>query len=166
MKQYSIPTILFVFLVTAVLASCEKEKETFSSSANNGSPSPSLVNNINSGSSLVGDTDQVFYFFKSSTVPISCNSTYCTVRSRYIFQKDSSFALQYDHDGKNEYSNVLQYKGRYKEINNSVSFTWDGWSVAGSWGATGTLRGDTLTVGYNMIMLMSDFEDAVYLRKR
>ena len=36
--------------------------------------------------------------------------------------------------------------------------------AAGPWGATGTLRGDTLTVGYNTVMSMSDFEDAVYLR--
>jgi hypothetical protein len=114
----------------------------------------------------VSGTDQVFYFLKSSTFPISCYNTYCTVRSRYILHKDNSFVLQYDHDGENEYSRVLEYKGRYKQTNDSVSFTFEGWSAAGPWGTTGTLTGDTLTVRYNIIMALSDFEDAMYVRKR
>ncbi|HEX6846200.1 MAG TPA: hypothetical protein VF144_04445, partial [Chitinophagaceae bacterium] len=40
-----------------------------------------------------------------------------------------------------------------------------GVSTAGRWGATATLKGDTLTVAYNDIMLMSDFDNAVYLKK-
>ena len=44
----------------------------------------------------------------------------------------------------------------------AVVFDWDGRSVAGPWGAIGTLKGDSLTVQYNGIMQLSDFEDAVY----
>jgi hypothetical protein len=69
-------------------------------------------------------------------------------------------------DPGNAYSRGIQYKGGYTPTNNSISFTWEGWSVAGPWEATGTLKRDTLTVAYNLIMAMSDFEDAVYLRKR
>jgi len=31
-------------------------------------------------------------------------------------------------------------------------------------GSTGTIRGETLTVQYNLIMQLTDFEDAVYTR--
>ena len=169
-KPHLLPIILFVFLSTAVIVSCHKERAPFSRSTNNGSPAPistpPTTNNIYSGLSPVGDTDQVFYFFHSSTYPISCNNTYCTVRSRYILHNDGSFLLQYNYDGANEFNRGIQYKGGYTQTNNSVSFGWEGWSTAGPWGATGTLRGDTLTVGYNTVMMLSDFEDAVYLRKR
>ena len=50
------------------------------------------------------------------------------------------------------------------EANGVITFAWEGWSVAGSWGATGTIRGDRLTVQYNLIMQLTDFEDAVYAR--
>jgi hypothetical protein len=59
---------------------------------------------------------------------------------------------------------ISKYPGSYKQENNAIMFQWEGWSVAGPWGATGTLRGDTLTVVYNDIMVMTDFEDAVYLK--
>ena len=42
-------------------------------------------------------------------------------------------------------------------------FEWEGWNVAGPWGATGTLKGDSLTVQYNEIMQHTDFEDALYV---
>lgn len=166
MKIYSIPTILFVFLLIAVIVSCNKERVVFSSLANNGSPTPPPANNTYPDLSHVSDTDQVFYFFNSLTYPISCTSTFCTVRSRYILHNDGSLFLQYNYDRGNEYHKGIEYKGWYKQTNNSVSFTWEGWSVAGAWGATGTLKGDTLAVRYNNIMTLSDFEDGVYVRKR
>jgi hypothetical protein len=43
-----------------------------------------------------------------------------------------------------------------------ITFDWEGWSAAGPWGATGSIRGDSLTVEYNLIMQLTDFEDAVY----
>ena len=164
MKPYSIPTILLVFLSTAIVVSCHKERAVFSGSTNNGSPTSPPANNTYSTLSSVSATDQVFYFSNSSTYPISCNNTYCTVRSRYILHNDGSFVLQYNYDGGNQYRIGIQYKGWYSQTNNSVSFTWEGWSTAGPWGANGTLRGDTLTVGYNPVMSLTDFEDAVYLR--
>ena len=164
MKPSSILAILFVFLSTAVIVSCDKETARFSSSTNNGYATPPPASDRNSILSPVSGTDRVFYFLNSSTYPINCNRTYCTVKSRYILRNDGTFLHQYD--GGNEYGRGLEYKGRYTETNNSVSFIWEAWSAAGPWGATGTLREDTLTVGYNMVMSMSDFEDAMYMRKR
>jgi hypothetical protein len=43
-----------------------------------------------------------------------------------------------------------------------ITFEWEGWSVAGPWGATGTITDGVLTVKYNLIMQLSDFEDAAY----
>jgi hypothetical protein len=42
-------------------------------------------------------------------------------------------------------------------------FDWEGWSSAGAWGASGTLKGDSLTVQYKEIMHFIDFEDVVYV---
>ena len=55
-----------------------------------------------------------------------------------------------------------EYRGRYTEANGVITFQWDGWSTAGPWGATGTINGSSLTVEYNLIMQLSDFENAVY----
>lgn len=165
MKLFPRPTILHLVVLIAVLVSCDKESDSFSGSTNSGFPTPPPVTNSNSVLSSVGVTDKVFYFLGSSTYPISCNTTYCTKRTRYILHSDGSFLLQYNYDNGDEYRRGIQYKGQQIQINNDVSFTWEGWSIAGPWSATGTFRGDTLTVGYNTIMTLSDFEDAVYLRK-
>jgi hypothetical protein len=58
------------------------------------------------------------------------------------------------------------YRGGYEQVNGVITFEWEGWNVAGPWGATGTLSGDVLTVRYNEIMLQTDFEDAVYVLTR
>jgi len=46
-----------------------------------------------------------------------------------------------------------EYRGRYTEANGDIVFDWEGWSVAGPWGAIGIMR-------------LSDFEDAVYVLVR
>jgi hypothetical protein len=78
-----------------------------------------------------------------------------TAGSRYVLYRDGAFVLQYPH---------VEYRGRYTETEGRINFEWDGWSVAGPWGATGVLSGDSLSVSYNIIMVMSDFEDALYKR--
>ena len=55
------------------------------------------------------------------------------------------------------------YRGAYTATDSEIVFHWEGWSVAGPWEATGTLTVDMLTVKYNLIMQMTDFEDAVYV---
>ena len=80
-----------------------------------------------------------------------------TQKSRFVLYDKGSFVLQYAMCNCGG-----EYRGRYTEANGVITFEWEAASPAGPWGATGTLRGDTLTVQYNSIMQLSDFEDAVY----
>jgi hypothetical protein len=77
-----------------------------------------------------------------------------TQGSRFVLYDDGTFALQYGGPG--------DYLGTYRETNGIVTFGWEGSSTAGPWGATGMLGEKTLTVRFNLVMQMSDFEDAVY----
>ena len=78
-----------------------------------------------------------------------------TKRSRIVLYDNGAFVLGYDGLG--------DYRGGYTESNGVVSFDWEGWSVAGPWGASGTLEKRSLTIQFNFIMQLTDFEDAVYL---
>jgi hypothetical protein len=78
-----------------------------------------------------------------------------TKQSRFVLYDDGAFALQYVSLG-------VEYRGGYTESNGVVTLAWEGWSTAGPWGATGTLKDGSLTVRYNLIMSLSDFDDAAY----
>jgi hypothetical protein len=78
-----------------------------------------------------------------------------TKNSRFVLYDNGAFALQYVSVGG-------EYRGGYTEANGGITFEWEGWSAAGAWGATGTVNGGSLTVRYNDIMQLTDFEDAVY----
>jgi hypothetical protein len=80
-----------------------------------------------------------------------------TRNSRFVVYDNGAFVLQYPSLGE------LGYRGGYRDANGVIVFEWEGWSVAGPWGATGTLEGQSLTVRYNEIMQHTDFEDAVYV---
>jgi hypothetical protein len=77
-----------------------------------------------------------------------------TRKSRIVLYDNGAFVLRYEGIG--------DYRGGYTVANGVITFEWEGWSAAGPWGATGTIRGDSLTVEYNFIMQLTDFEDAVY----
>ena len=97
----------------------------------------------------------------SRTFPFDHDLTYrvgeYTKRSRFVLYDNGAFVLQFALCNCGG-----EYRGKYTEANGIITFEWEGWSLAGPWGATGTLEGDTLTVRYNLIMMLSDFEDAVY----
>lgn len=78
-----------------------------------------------------------------------------TLNSRFVLHEDGSFVLQYPH---------VEYRGTYSANEGTIVFSWEGWSSAGHWGATGTLHNGTLSVRYNLVMQLSDFENAVYKR--
>jgi hypothetical protein len=78
-----------------------------------------------------------------------------TEQSRFVLYDNGAFVLQYASLGG-------EYRGGYTESNGIITFEWEGWSLAGPWGATGTLNSGSLTVRYNVIMQLTDFEDAVY----
>jgi hypothetical protein len=77
-----------------------------------------------------------------------------TKGSRFVLYDDGTFALQY--------TRGFEYLGTYTTVNGVVTFAWQGTSTAGPWAANGSLQGDALSVTYNLIMSLSDFEDAVY----
>ena len=80
--------------------------------------------------------------------------------ARYVFYADGTFGLQFS----SARAGFFEYRGRYTRTDARITFDWDGWSIAGPWGATGTLSGDTLRVEYNTIMQATDFVDGMYVR--
>jgi len=81
------------------------------------------------------------------------------LESRYVLYDDHSFALQFV-SGR---FGVFEYDGSFTGAD-TLTFTWKGWSLAGPWGSEATLRGDTLSVRYNLIMQLTDFVDGTYIR--
>ena len=79
-----------------------------------------------------------------------------TQQSRVVLYDNGSFELLYPNG---------RYAGAYTLANGSMTFDWEGWSSAGPWGATGVLHGSALTMRYNLIMQLTDFEDAVYVER-
>jgi hypothetical protein len=81
-----------------------------------------------------------------------------TKNSRFVLYENGAFVLRFPSVGEGG------YRGGYADANGVITFEWEGWNVGGPWGATGTIKGDSLTVRYNQIMQWTDFEDAVYVR--
>lgn len=147
--------ILIVPLLVFMIVSCNKELPV-SNSANSGlPPQPHDTIYPTSFPAVIGSA-RTFNFLSQSSYPVRVYTT----RSRYLLYDNGTFGLQYADNGG------LEYRGWYTNADSVISFKWEGWSVAGPWGATGTLKGDTLTLAYNAIMMLSDFEDAIYLRKQ
>ena len=96
---------------------------------------------------------RTFAFAAQTSYPVS----HYTQTSHFRLYDNGAFALDYSSGS---------YVGKYTETNGSLVFEWEAGSSGGVWGATGTISGDTLTVRYNTVMQMSDFEDASYLRLR
>ena len=83
------------------------------------------------------------------------------LESRFVLYDDGRFALQFS----SPRFGFFEYGGWYERTGSQITFGWDGWSLAGPWGATGTLRGDTLHVAYNSVMQLTDFVDGDYVRE-
>ena len=101
---------------------------------------------------------------KPGTIYNELASAYSVARrsptiSRYVLYDDGTHALQIANAPA-----AMEFKGSWTRTDSTVVFEWEGWSVAGPWGATATVRGNELVVRYNLIMLLSDFEDATYVR--
>jgi Tol biopolymer transport system component len=77
--------------------------------------------------------------------------------SRYVLYQDSTFGLQY----VGPPSGFFEYPGRYSRTDSVITFNFN---FNGGGKATGTVRCDFLIVEYDIIMLLSDFEDGVYVR--
>ena len=86
---------------------------------------------------------------------LSPSASAYTRSSRFILYENGAFILEYPTLGGG-------YRGKYTESDGTINFEWEGWSSAGTWGATGMIKGDALAVEYNLIMMLTDFEDAAY----
>lgn len=80
--------------------------------------------------------------------------------SRYVLYDDATFALQFF----SPRFGFFEYAGEYAQADSLIDFEFEGWSTAGPWEATGTLRGDSLIVEYNDAMSWSDFMNGAYVR--
>jgi hypothetical protein len=77
-----------------------------------------------------------------------------TLASRYLLYPDGTFDVPMA---------ASDYRGRYTErVDGSITFDFFGSSAAGPWQAVGTLSAEQLSIHYNVVMALSDFEDAVY----
>jgi|SRR5688572_23448330 len=88
--------------------------------------------------------------------PLTYRVAHYTTTSVYVLNPAGTFALHYP-----ELSATLAYVGTYQQDGDHISFRFSG---SGAWEAEGTLDGDSLTVRYNIMMEMSDFENAIYQR--
>jgi len=84
-------------------------------------------------------------------------ATTCPSASRFVLYDDGSFALQY-------VMTPGEYRGSYVEKDGATTFRWDAQGIAGPWGADGTITSETLSVHFNSLMQLDDFEDADYAR--
>ncbi len=82
-----------------------------------------------------------------------------TRASRFVLFDNGTFQLQLVDPSS---GSILVYSGRYAEAGDVINLEWDGSSQAGPWSATGTLTGTSLKIQYNLVMQLTDFEDAVY----
>lgn len=80
--------------------------------------------------------------------------------SRYVIYENGTFSLQYVRPDWG----FFEYRGRYSRTDSAITFQFDGWSSMGPWLAGGIFAGDSLTVKYNEVMGLSDFEDGVYIQ--
>jgi hypothetical protein len=98
----------------------------------------------------------VYVFSPSPGVPIVPS----TLTSRYVLNSDGTFALQYQ--SSSPFQSSFEFRGRFREAEGRLIFDFD-WNGQQS-GATAVFSGDSMTVTYNEMMSMSDFENGVFIR--
>ena len=83
-----------------------------------------------------------------------------TLSERFILLSNGKFRLQFV---SGNYG-TFEYLGTYHSSGSTISFAFDSSGRAGPWSATGSLRGDSLSVQYSFLMRLDDFEDGVFVR--
>ena len=102
---------------------------------------------------------RTFIFDNDLTYPVSDY----TMQSRFVLYDNGAFLLQYPPSSFGD----GRFPGAYREENGVTMFLFQsssGRSIDEAWNdATGTLKGDLLTIQYQESMHHADFEDAVYV---
>ncbi|MDX1646505.1 MAG: hypothetical protein R3304_05125 [Longimicrobiales bacterium] len=150
MIRDTLPVALALGLVLAVSAACGDPVRPYDPVAEPGDPPPG---------GAVGDS---FPPVPESSTAYDRVSPYSSgTISRYVLDTTGGFELQY-------LSSSLAYHalpGTYAREGSELRFDFEAWSLAGPWKATGILEKDTLRVSYNVVMLLSDFQDGVFIRR-
>jgi hypothetical protein len=81
--------------------------------------------------------------------------------SRFVLHEDDTFELQY----VTRRWGFFAYPGTYARSDSEITFYFDGRSLAGPWQAIALLEraGTRLTVEFNIVMVLSDFEPGVHV---
>jgi len=134
-----------LLLVIAVLAACSGSPVVPTTNIPSGTLPPAQVAPLPSGT-------RVF----ASPAPVSPSERLSgwTIASSYVLYPDGTFDVP---------MGASDYRGTYiQRTDGTIDFNFYGWNTAGPWKAAGTLSGEQLIVRYNVVMGLSDFEDAVY----
>ena len=107
------------------------------------------------------------FFFDGQQTDLLWATSYGRVRdftknSRFVLYDNGAVLLQYPPSSLGNGA----YRGAYQIVNGVIMFLFEfqGRNADSPWDdATGTLKGDSLTVRYHEIMQHADFEDAVYV---
>jgi hypothetical protein len=83
-----------------------------------------------------------------------------SLTERYLIQANGAFRLQY----QSARYGFFEYLGSYLGKDGWYQFDFEGWSAAGPWEATARFHGQCMTVKYNVVMELSDFESGEYCR--
>ena len=145
-----------VMALLLLFAGCGSSGPTSPSGTNQPSALPSPTPAPATNFPPLSGPSRTFFFDRELLYPVSGY----TKKSRLVLYDNGAFVLQYPSLGEGG------YRGGYKDANGVIAFEWEGGGIAGPWGATGTLKGDSLTVQYNLNMQLTDFEDAVYVLMR
>jgi hypothetical protein len=82
------------------------------------------------------------------------------VASRYVLYDDGTFELQ-----MSDIQKLFVLSGRYTRVDSLITFQdFSAWSAAGPYTASAILRGEELVVSYGLVMQMTDYSDATYVR--
>lgn len=100
---------------------------------------------------IYGEQGEVYAFFSPSQGSLI---------SRYVIYDDGSFELEFI-SGKYGF---FRYAGTYTQSGTGLTLNFADRDSAGPWLGTAALSGDQLSVEYNVIMMLADFIDGVYVR--
>lgn len=136
--------VLLVAMVTTLLAACADS----SSIAGTGSSCPCFPASTPS-------TPAVDH--GAATVYLAPDALYGQP-SRYVLYADGTFLLEIG---------AYARTGTYVRTESVITFAWGGASNGiGVWGASAVMRGDEMSVTYNLAMALSDFENGTYTLQR
>lgn len=150
----TVPRLTTVVVVIAVAAACERGSPTEPTRSDPDGAVPTAAAPAAPPATAVtippaAGPSRTFAFDRPLSYPVRDY----TRHSRFVIYDNGAFELQFPSG---------TYRGGWSTENGTIVFTWEGWSVAGAWEASGTLGPDSLEVRYGIIMQLTDFEDAVY----